>query len=85
MPKRTSVVERGQLLRLNPEEETERPRKPESKKSSPASVKANLTVRADLWKRLKQYAVNRDLRYNQVLEAALERFLPGDQASDSRQ
>jgi hypothetical protein len=80
MPKRTSVVERGKLLSLDPQEnpisrtpESKRPRKQETKK--PSLVKANLLVQRERWAKLKRYAVDHEKKYYEVLDEALARFL----------
>lgn len=80
--KRTSVAERGQLLRLDQPEDIQesgnqdgqRSRKQEKKKVAPM-IKANLLVRREQWSLLKRYAVEHDRKYYEVLDEALARFL----------
>lgn len=80
--KRPSVVERGQLLRLNQPEESQEPSSQETKpsrnqeKKAPAPLlKANLLVRRERWALLKRYALDHDKKYYEVLDEALARFL----------
>ncbi len=82
--KRTSVLERGQLLRLDRPQDDDPRRQQHTKKPrkevrpKPELVPANWLVRPDLLLRLKRHALDRRMKLYEVLNEALDRYLSDD-------